>query len=60
MKNFLKQISDLYRIETLIIRNHKIYYKSKGEIFMERLVQIVFTVGLIGIMSVVVRLIFNL
>lgn len=59
MKNSLRQIKDLYRIETIIIRNNKIYYKSKFEIVMERVAQIVFTAGFIGIISVIARLIFN-
>jgi hypothetical protein len=59
MKKLIKLIKNLYRTETLIIRNKKVYHKSPFEIMMDRVVQIVFTFGIIGIVSVIVRLIFN-
>lgn len=59
MKNLLKQIKNLYRIETIYIQNNRIHYKSKAEIFMERMVHIVFTFGFAAMFAIILRFIFN-
>lgn len=54
----LNAIKGLFRIDLYVFRNGRMYYKSKFERTFERITQIVFVVGLIGLLSVLIRFIF--
>lgn len=53
----LNAIKGLFRIDLYVFRNGRMYYKSKFETTFERITQIVFVSGIIGLLVLIIRLV---